>query len=166
MTCGGGGADFPSMRSFVPACSISSETMPRSATLSINSRISLKFKSAILSRKLARQSRLGFGQLESRPAVIPVRLHDQKHEVLRRDRGKEDDVFLRDERELQHVAGVEFRVGTNRLDEAAELGAENIERNVGVVDRFDGDAIESDETDGERAIDTIANAGERFFKHD
>ena len=39
-------------------------------------------------------------------------------------------------------------------------------RNVGVIDRFDGDAIESDETHGERAIDTIANAGERFFKHD
>src|SRR5205085_6927133 len=153
------------MRSFVPACSISSETMPRSATLSMSSRISLKFKCSALSNQLVAQRVLRLGELESRAAVIPIRPHHQKHEVLRRDRRQERDVLLRDERELQHLSGIQLRVRANGLDESAELRAENVERNVSVVDRLNSDAIEADETDGERSFDTVANAGQRLFKH-
>ena len=105
--------------------------MPLSATLSISSRISLKFKCAYLSDQLVAKQMLGLGELESRPAVVAVRLQDEKDVVLGRDLGEKRDVLLGDERELQHLAGVELGVGvTDRLDEAAELRAEDVERNV------------------------------------
>src|SRR3954451_15137451 len=101
MTCGP--ALFPSMRRRMPACSISRVAMPRSATLSISSRISLKFKSASSDQFVAQQM-LRARQLVSRPAVIAVRLQHEEHVILRSDRGKKGDVLFRDQRELQHLA--------------------------------------------------------------
>src|ERR1051326_3737323 len=104
------------MRIFVPDCSTSIAPMPRSATLSMSSRISLKFKCPALSNELVAQRVFRFRELESRASVIPIRLHHQENEVLRRDCGEEGDVLLRDERKLQHLAGVQLRVGSDRLD--------------------------------------------------
>src|SRR5258708_29198328 len=99
MTCGGS-VDLPSIRTFRPACSISTPAMPRSATLSISSRISLKFNS-VPSDQLVAKSVLRFGQFVSRTAVIAVRPHHEQEKVLRRDRREQGNVLLGDERELQ-----------------------------------------------------------------
>src|SRR5690349_19087130 len=74
-TCGPAG--IPSIFTFVPACSTSTEAIPLSATLSISSRISLKFKSSALSNELVAQQVLRSGELESRAAVIAVGTHDE-----------------------------------------------------------------------------------------
>src|ERR1051326_1108180 len=74
-TCGP--AMIPSILTFVPACSTSTEAIPLSATLSISSRISLKFKSSALSNQLVAQQVLRLGELESRAAVVAVGTHDE-----------------------------------------------------------------------------------------
>src|SRR6266542_4510781 len=154
-TCAGG-ALFPSMRSRVPACSTSTAPMPRSATLSINSRMSFRFNVAT-SDQFVSKKMLRLRQLEPRPPVITVGAHHQQDVVLGRDRREEGDVFLGDERELQHVAGVEIGVGkADRLNEAAELGAHDVERHVVGLDRLDGDPVEADQAHRERAVDAVA----------
>src|SRR6059058_2807179 len=97
MTCGC--VVFPSMRTFVPACSISTPAIPRSATLSMSSRISFRFNRCP-SDQLVAQKILRPGQLESGPPVIAVRPENEKDQVLLRDGGEKRDVFLRDEGEL------------------------------------------------------------------
>src|SRR5262245_27871732 len=74
-TCGC--EDLPSILTFVPAASISTEAMPVSATLSISSRISECFNRYLSDQLVAKQI-LGLGQLESRTAVVSVGLqHEQ-----------------------------------------------------------------------------------------
>src|SRR5436305_10480213 len=125
MTCGCG-ADLPSMRTFRPACSISTPAIPRSATLSISSRISLKFNSAT-SDQLVAQRVFCFVQLVPRAAVIAVRPHHEQEKVLRGDRREQGNVRFGEERELQNIAGIEVTVGeTDRIDEAAELGSHDV----------------------------------------
>src|SRR5437588_5188148 len=154
MTCGCG-ADLPSMRSFMPACSISTVPMPRSATLSMSSRISLKFKLAT-SDQLVAKCVLRFRKLVPRTAVIAVRPHHEQQKVLRRDRREQGDVLLGEERELQNVARIEIGIRQpHRFDEASELGADDVQRHGIAVDRLDGDAVQSDETDGERSLDAV-----------
>src|ERR1043165_2433625 len=101
ITCGAG-ATLPSMRSRVPACSTSTAAMPRSATLSIISQISFRFKSLTSDQFVSKQM-LRLRQLEPRAAVVAVGAHDQQDVVLRRDRREKGDDLLGDERELQHI---------------------------------------------------------------
>src|SRR5438105_4056708 len=130
------------MRSFMPACSISTPAMPRSATLSISSRISLKFKSDP-SHQFVAQQMLRARQLESCAAVIAVRPEHEEDVILRSDCRKKGDVLLGHEGKLKHLAGVELRVGDpHRLDEAAELRAHRLERHRIVAHRLHGDAVE------------------------
>src|SRR5712691_7429021 len=164
MTCGW--ADLPSMRTFVPACSISTPPMPRSATLSISSRISFRFKWLPLSDQLIAKRQPRFGQLETCPPVVAAGPQHEQDEVLRRNGGEERDVFLGDERELMHVARIQLRVGDlDGLDEAAELGAEDVDGDAAVVDGVDGDAVETDEADGQRAVDAVADPAQHVPKH-
>src|SRR6185436_2161436 len=140
----GGGALLPSMRSRVPACSTSTAPMPRSATLSINSRMSFRFNVATSDQLVSKQM-LRLGQLESCPAVIAVGPHHEQDVVLRRDRREKGNVLLGDERELQHVAGIEIGIRKpDRFHEAAELGAHDVERDAVGLDRFDGDAVQAE----------------------
>src|SRR3954467_5079323 len=163
MTCGCG-ADLPSMRSFMPACSISTVPMPRSATLSMSSRISLKFNSATSDQLVAKRV-LRLRKLVPRTTVIAVRPHHEQQKVLRRDRREQGDVLFGEESELQNVARIQVGIRqTHRFDEASELGADDVERHGIGVDRLDGDAVERDETDRQRAFDTIANRCEDVVK--
>src|SRR5216684_4562778 len=98
MTCGGCEA-LPSIRTFSPACSISTAPIPRSATLSISSRISLKFNSAT-SDQLVAKSVLRFGQLVPCAAVIAVRPHHEQQKVLRRDLREQGNVLLGGRRKI------------------------------------------------------------------
>src|SRR5581483_5638619 len=110
------------MRSFVPACSISTSAIPSSATFSISSTISLKFIAKDL---------LGAGKLESCAAVIAVRRRYQEHVILRSDFGDKHNVLLGHERKLMHLSGIQLRVRqADRLDESAELRAHHIDRNT------------------------------------
>src|SRR5882757_1656839 len=97
MTCGC--EVLPSMRTLVPACSISTPAIPRSATLSMSSRISFRFNRCPSDQLVAKQD-LRPGQLESGPPVIAVRPENEKDEVFLRDGREKCDVPLRDEGEL------------------------------------------------------------------
>src|SRR6185295_291925 len=107
-TCGP--AVLPSMRSFRPACSISRPAMPLSATLSMSSRISLKFKFAPSDQFVA-QEMFCARQLESRAAVVAVGPQHEEHVILGGYRRKERDVLLGHQGKLQHLAGIELGVG-------------------------------------------------------
>src|SRR5581483_4848052 len=146
---------FPWMRSFVPACSISTSVTPSSATFSISSTISLKFKIAT-SGELGAKELLGARQLETCPPEISLGRRHQNDVVLRTDSGDERSVLLRDERELQDLSRVQLGVrNADRLDETAELGAHHIERDVSRIEPFDHDAIEADQADRQRPLDTV-----------
>src|SRR5690348_676845 len=95
------------MRTLVPACSISTSPMPNSATLSINSRISLKFKIGT-SGELVAQLLFGARQFKPRSPVVSVRSGHEKNVILGCHGGNESVVLLRHERKLQHVAGIHF----------------------------------------------------------
>src|SRR5438128_8155440 len=152
------------MRSFGPASWISRSAMPRSATMSISSRISLKFKIPT-SGELVAQELLRARQLESRPPVVAIGPKNQQHVIVRRHFRNEGDVFLRHQRELQNLAGVQSSVReANRFDEASELRSHDIERNVVAVETLDTDSVEPDQTDGKRSIHTISNALEHISK--
>src|SRR3954471_15755109 len=163
MTCGCG-ADLPSMRSFMPACSISTVPMPRSATLSMSSRISLKFNSATSDQLVAKRV-LRLRKLVARAAVIAVRPHHEQQKVLRGDRREQGDVLFGEQRELQNVACIQVGIRqTHRFDEASKFGADDVERHGIGVDAFDGDAVERDQTDRKRPLDAILNRCEHVVK--
>src|SRR5438067_12194905 len=152
------------MRSRVPACSISSSAIPRSATISISVRISLKFK-LNSSGELVAEQLFGPRELESRPPVVSIRLQNQKDVILRRHSGDKRDVPLGHQGKLQHVSGIQLCVReADRFDEAAELRAHYVEGDVIAIDAFHGDAIEPDQAHRERPVDTIANSLEHLLK--
>src|SRR4029078_3972636 len=131
----------------------STPAMPLSATLSMSSRISLKFNVGYLSNQLVPKQILRLRELVSGASVVPVGPQDEQDVVLGRYLGQECNVLLGNERELQHFAGVQLRIRVaDRLDEASELRAEDVQRHVLIVDGLDGDAIEADQARGHRSL--------------